>query len=375
MPRTLPTNAETWLAKRGVIDRPVILADVQTLDGTQYFWSDEDGYFPTKFLAGTRVQTSGGTSTLKSHVSAGAALSGVQYTLRMAVQNRGTAPFQIGFNYKEGPIIPPGTQMQIIDTVTGNGVTQLQLRFETLNVGDSIDAVAANPFIARSSDMINLLTPGALVFSLTDWSQFSASTVTMTPSFDTAPAQFYNGWIKGGFNFTVSKDFSTNAGDLLLQNLSGNTIDRDVALAFKSHEFEGALCIVRLWLPLLDASINEFHCSLSEQNPKEQEAGARCLQIFDPSQYALAGDIVSTLCTWRFKSLQCGSTGSASVCAKRFTDCQDATRAATERFHAVLTTLPNTLTSPIAGQGGGGRLPPPDIDPGNGGRRHPPLLE
>jgi hypothetical protein len=302
-------------------------------------------------------------------------LSGVQYTLRLAVQNRGAVPFQIGFNYKEGPVVPPGTQMQIIDKVTGDGVGQLQLRFETLNVGDSIDAVAANPFIARSSEMINLLTPGALAFSLTDWSQFSGATVTVTPGFDAAPAQFYNGWIKGGFSFAVAKDFTTNAGDLLLQNLSGNTIDRDVALALKSHEFEGALCIVRLWLPLLDASINDFHCSLSEQNPKEQEAGVRCLQIFDPSQYSLAGDIVSTLCTWRFKSLQCGSAGSASACAKRFSDCQDPTRAATERFHAVLTTLPNTLTQPIAGQGGGGRLPPPDIDPSGGGRRHVPLLE
>jgi hypothetical protein len=60
--------------------------------------------------------------------------------------------------------------------------------------------------------------------------------------------------------------------------------------------------------------------------------------------------------------------------SKRFIDCQDPTRAATERFHAVLTTLPNTLTQPIAGQGGG-RLPPDDDSGALGRRHHGPVLE
>jgi phage-related protein len=155
--------------------------------------------------------------------------------------------------------------------------------------------------------------------------------------------QLYRGWIKAGCNFTRTKDMSSNAGDLLLQNLSGNTIDRDVATALKNHEFEGAYAVTRLWIPLLDVAIDEFHCSLTEQESKEDEAAARLLQLFDPAQYVVGGDVEVETCTWRFKSLQCGSTGSATFCPKRLIDCQDATRAAQERFNAILTTVPNTV--------------------------------
>jgi phage-related protein len=208
MPRTLPAGTETFLARQGGMFVPIVLVDIQTLDGTQYFWSDYEGTYPTKF---------------------------------------------------------------------------------------------------------------------------------------TGANQFYNGWIKSGCNFTRTKHMSSNAGDLLLQNLSGNTIDRDVAAALKNHEFEGAYAVVRLWIPLLDVAIDEFHCSLTEQDSKEDEAGARLLQLFDPAQYVVGGDVEVETCTWRFKSLQCGSTGSATFCPKRLVDCQDATRAAQERFNAILTTVPNTV--------------------------------
>jgi hypothetical protein len=217
MPITQPAGTETFLAKQSGMFVPVVLLDIQTLDGTQYFWSDFEGTYPTKF---------------------------------------------------------------------------------------------------------------------------------------TSASQFYNGWIKSGCNFTCTRDMTSNAGDLLLQNISGNTIDRDVAAALKNHEFEGAYAVTRLWIPLLDVAIREFHCSLTEQNPKEDEAGFRELQLFDPSQYVLAGDVEVETCTFRFKSAQCGSTGSAVACPKSFIACQDVTRAAQERFNAIQTTVPNTVfTQPLAGNG------------------------
>lgn len=214
MPRTLPAGTEAFLSRQGGMFMPIILVDIQTLDGTQYFWSDYEGIYPTKF---------------------------------------------------------------------------------------------------------------------------------------TGANQFYNGWIKSGCNFTRTKDMSSNAGDLLLQNLSGNTIDRDVASALKNHEFEGAYTVTRLWISLLDVAIDEFHCSLTEQDSKEDEVGFRELQLFDPSQYVVAGDVEVETCTWRFKSLQCGSTGSATGCPKRLIDCQDATRTAQERFNAILTTVPNTVFTQAPG--------------------------
>jgi phage-related protein len=170
----------------------------------------------------------------------------------------------------------------------------------------------------------------------------------------TAASQFYSGWVKNGFSFTRTRDFTTNAGDLIIQNLSGNTIDRDAAAALKAHEFEGALCIVQLFIPLLDVAIDEFHCCLSEATPTEDEVSFRELQLLDPSQYFVADDVVSELCTWRFKSLPCGSAGSAGVCDKLFTTCKDANHLAQERFNAVLTIVPGNIFTPPLGTGGSG---------------------
>src|SRR5260370_32363232 len=118
----------------------------------------------------------------------------------------------------------------------------------------------------------------------------------------TGANQFYNGWIKSAAPFVLTRDLSTNAGDVTMQNISGNTIDRDVAAAFKNHEFEGALCILRLWLPVFDAAMDEFHGYISEQNPTEDECSFRILQLFDPAQYDVADDVISELCTWPYKS-------------------------------------------------------------------------
>jgi phage-related protein len=151
----------------------------------------------------------------------------------------------------------------------------------------------------------------------------------------------YTSWIKSAGPIRMSRDFTADAGDIVLHNLDGNTIDRNVATAIKNHEFEGAYAILRIWSPLIAAAIFEFHGTLTEPNPKEEEAIFRMLQLTDVTQFSVAEDVVGELCTWRFKSAQCGSTGSAVVCKKRFIDCSDATRLATERFNGILAPPPS----------------------------------
>lgn len=180
-----------------------------------------------------------------------------------------------------------------------------------------------------------------------DGAQYFWSTVEGTyPSKFTGAQQFYFGWIKQAQSFSVARDLTSSAGDLVVQNLSGNTISRDVDTALQ-HEFEGALCIVRIWLPLFDASLTEFHGYLTEQNPTQDECSFRHLQIFDPAQYDVCDEIISELCPFRYKSAQCGSTGSAITCDFTFPTCADANHAAQERFSGVLTIVPTAgITNP-----------------------------
>ena len=189
----------------------------------------------------------------------------------------------------------------------------------------------------------------------------------------------YSPWLKQVGPITLQKSFQADAGDIVLQNLSGNSIDRDVSSAVLAHEFEGALAVLRLWLPLFGGTFFQFHGYLSEQQPGEEEAVFRMLQLSDWTEFNIAEDVVSELCTWRYKSVQCGSTGTATSCPKRLTDCQDPTRAAQERFNGVLLVPPASaivnpppvVTAPPVGAPNYPGGIPRGSFPTDGGRRAP----
>lgn len=197
------------------------------------------------------------------------------------------------------------------------------------------------------------------------WSDFEGS----YPSIIVSGTQLYSPWVKSAGPFKRTRDLSTDTADLVIQNLSGNSIDRDAARALQQHEFEGALCMVRLFHPLSFDVIDQFYYSLTEQSPAEDEATFRLLQLFDTVQFDVAADIQADVCTHRFKEPACGSTGSATVCLKRFVDCSDATRLAVERHNAILSIVPNaTLVHIEPISDGGGNLTGRRGTGGNDGR-------
>jgi hypothetical protein len=146
------------------------------------------------------------------------------------------------------------------------------------------------------------------------------------------PTAVYSPWVISAGPFNLSKKLQTDAGDLVLQNLSGNTIDRDVAAAMLAHEFEGALCIIRFWHELLAVATREFHGTLGDQHDAGDSASFRFQQLFETQMREMPDDPFASQCIWQFKEGRCGSTGVATSCPKDFASCADVSRAATERF-------------------------------------------
>jgi hypothetical protein len=366
MPRTLPAGAQAWLAKQGGGNiSPVVLADIQAADGTSYFWSDLEGVFPSKLPLSTHIQTTGGTTVLKYLYAGVVANPGDIIHAEAVVWNQGTVDVIVSSNSggaQAATSVPPGSMLRVVQdyTLPAGAARQLQFTFGTPSVGDSLNVVCSDPLVIYNNVNQNAPTN----FSGGAWGGSAGSVPVLTQN--VSGPKVYSGWIKNGFTFTRTRDFTSNAGDLVLQNLSGNSIDRDMATALKNHEFEGSLCIVQLWVPLLDAAVDEYHCSLSEATPNEDEVSFRLLQLFDPTQYFVADDVVSELCTWRFKSLACGSSGAATVCNKLFTTCKDATHLAPERFNAVLTIVPGNIFTPPIGAGNG--VPPKPVINSGGDR-------
>jgi phage-related protein len=184
------------------------------------------------------------------------------------------------------------------------------------------EAMLARQALQQKAILLDIQTMDGTQYFWSDYPGIFVSKIT-------GANQLYSPWIKKAGPFRRSKDNTTDAGDIIVQNLSGNTIERDVAKAVTAREFDGAFAVLRVWLPLLDAALDEYHGYLSDQKPSSEEFRFRLLQLMDASQYDVADDPVQDLCTLDYKSAQCGSAGSATDCGKRFKlDCQDATAGA-----------------------------------------------
>jgi hypothetical protein len=169
----------------------------------------------------------------------------------------------------------------------------------------------------------------------------------------------YSPWIKSAGPFRFSRSLRADAGDIVVQNLSGNTLEREVALAIKASEFIGALAVFRSWYPLLAESEFEFHGYLTKPVVGPTEASFRLLPLLDTNVQNVPAESYIQQCSWRFKGALCGSTGTATHCPKDFPSCEDSSRAAVERFNGT-PHLPSTIslampvTPPASGGGGGG---------------------
>jgi hypothetical protein len=149
------------------------------------------------------------------------------------------------------------------------------------------------------------------------------------------PTAVYSPWVKSFGPYDFSRGLQTDAGELVLENLSGNSIERDVAAAMAAREFEGALAVIRLRHELLAVTLMEIHCTLGEQHDLGDEASFRVQQLFDPGSIKVPFSTYATRCGWQYKDPRCGSSGTATSCPKDFASCADASRNAVERFGGV----------------------------------------
>jgi hypothetical protein len=134
------------------------------------------------------------------------------------------------------------------------------------------------------------------------WSDFEGKFLSRL----TGAQQLYKPWIKQPPTIKMTRSLQADGGDFKIQNLSGNTIDREVAALFNTGEFEGAYVIYRPWLVPLDAAPFEFHGFITEQNVGPDEVTVRILQLFQPNELRAYDQRQTRDCHWRFNSAQCG---------------------------------------------------------------------
>ena len=124
----------------------------------------------------------------------------------------------------------------------------------------------------------------------------------------------------------------------------------------KTVTLDGATATLRRLYSEADEAVTIFGGSIASVRIERRRAELVMTSGLDPTARRIPERVYSQLCTWKFKSLECGYTGSEfTVCNKSFADCT--ARAQTHRFNGFI-----HLTRDLAEQVP--PVPPPDpVDP------------
>jgi hypothetical protein len=151
----------------------------------------------------------------------------------------------------------------------------------------------------------------------------------------------YLPWLLQAGPFHQSRSMQSDIGQFTIQNISGDTISRDMSKIVTARAFEGAIFAYREFnRDSWDVEF-EFHGRLSIVGITEQLASFSAEQLWNPSSYEV-GDAFSETCRWEQYTAPCGAATSQPVCNNTFFTC-----VIKERFGGVLNTFiaQNALTS------------------------------
>jgi hypothetical protein len=134
----------------------------------------------------------------------------------------------------------------------------------------------------------------------------------------------YLPWLLRAGPFTLSRSMQADVGGFVLQNISGNTLQRDMQQMIKKATFEGAVFAYREWN--LDAAKIEFefHGQLSVLDVSQTHAEFAAEQSTNPSDYQAVW-LITESCPWRYASAACGDTTN-NPCQHSFLTCRQPSR-------------------------------------------------
>lgn len=134
------------------------------------------------------------------------------------------------------------------------------------------------------------------------WATHEISVVSLM----TGASQQFSPWIEEIGDYTRTRSVRTDAGEFKVQNLSGNTIERDVAKAVRAATFEGAYVIVRRHYVPHDADAFTLHGRLRLVEVNERSATFRMTQLFALSELQTHESRMTRPCRFTYNSAACG---------------------------------------------------------------------
>ena len=144
---------------------------------------------------------------------------------------------------------------------------------------------------------------------------------------------YYFPWLLNADGMHFYRTIQADSATFVVQNISGNSIGRDVAAQLRAATFEGALFAFRIWYPAAQAAGFEYHGRLSVTGAGEMQCQFGTSPLFDESNYDGNPYEYSETCQWTYAHPGCDDT-TDNPCQNTYSTCRQ-----TNRFLGVLNTF------------------------------------
>lgn len=143
-------------------------------------------------------------------------------------------------------------------------------------------------------------------------------------------APVYRPWLLSVGAWRFFRHVQTLSGSFVVQNVSGDSMARDMEKVLRTSSLEGALYVYREWDEAAQAAYREVHGTLTVDDVSATEVMLKASGLLNASQGDPLGETYSETCQLVWGSRRCGATGSVE-CKYSFQTCQ-----VVERFMGVL---------------------------------------
>lgn len=131
----------------------------------------------------------------------------------------------------------------------------------------------------------------------------------------------YSPWVLNVGALKFFRSLQTITGSFLIQNISGDSMARDVEKILRASAIEGALAVYRMWEGAAKAARREVHGTVTASQITETELQLSLTGLLNASQGDTPAETYSETCQLVWGSLRCGATGSVE-CQYSFQSCQ-----------------------------------------------------
>jgi hypothetical protein len=140
----------------------------------------------------------------------------------------------------------------------------------------------------------------------------------------------YKPWILSVGAWKFFRSLQSTTGSFIVQNVSGDSMKRDVEVILRASAMEGALAVYRMWESAEQAARLEVHCTITADEITETELSLKATDLLNASQGDTPAETYSETCQLVWASNRCGATGSVE-CQYSFQSCQ-----VVERFMGIM---------------------------------------